>query len=161
MAYTLTIIDMQPEFEAANGKRVYNSVLREIKRAIEKRAAIIFVEYGNLSTLHTKTRRGLRFAASHYDRVFDVIKFQNDGSVPIMDCIKRNRLSHHIKVCGVNTDACVISSVRGMNKASKKKAKIQVIADACATANWGTIYDGHEYGLRQMSHLPNVRIKRK
>ena len=90
MSYSLVIIDMQPEFEAANGQRVYKNVLREIKKAIEKRAPIIFVEYGDTfnTDTYTSTRRGLLKAVAGYDRVFITTKFKNDGGNKIMETIR-------------------------------------------------------------------------
>lgn len=158
MSYSLVIIDMQPEFKAAKGKRVYNAVMCEIKQAIKKRAAIVFVEFGNYNEVpHTRTRKGLRLATSKYDRVFTTVKLQNDGGDKIMNMIVKNNLSRKIRVCGVNTDACVVSSVRGMVRASEKKVKINVIADGCATA-FGE--EAHEAYLQLMGKLSNVKIER-
>ena len=51
--YTLVIIDMQPSFYHANSSILLKNISWEIKRAIQDKSAIVFVEYKSAgSTLY-------------------------------------------------------------------------------------------------------------
>lgn len=155
MSYTLTIIDLQPFFLTGLDKAVRDNCIVQIKRAIKDRAAIIFVEYNGYGPTHQDLKDVIRKAA--YDRLYVVYKSTDNGGKEISQLIKKRHLAaSRIKVCGVNTDACVHSSVLGLRK-HLSASKIEVIADACASATY--FKNGHQNGLKKMSKLLNVKIK--
>lgn len=75
------------------------------------------------------------------------------GSREVRRTIKNNRLPmRNIKLCGVNTDCCVLATIYGLNK-KLKKSKMQVIAKAC-NSNYN-----HSHGLKRMEEI-GVSVKR-
>lgn len=147
MSYTLVVVDMQTYFSAANDKSVLQNCKNEVAKAMDKGAAIIFVEFIGCG----RTIPGLVKLTKYYDRVFIVRKDDDDGSREVRKVIKDNKLpANKIKVCGVNTDCCVLETVLGLNTLMKP-SKMKVLAYACNSE-----YD-HTYGL----HLLQKFIGRK
>ena len=153
MPYTLCVIDMQATFEAANNKRVRENCKEEIIQAIESNCPIIFVEYiGQGPTIPSLVK-----LTDDYDRVFITRKSEDNGSREVHRTIKDNKLpARRIRVCGVNTDCCVLETVCGLNR-SMKKTTIEISPKAC---NSFSNYE-HKNGLDFMCKLSNVIIKRK
>jgi nicotinamidase-related amidase len=153
MSYTLVIVDMQATFNAANSRRVRENCKQEILQAMESNASIIFVEYiGQGPTIPSLVK-----LTDDYDRVFITRKGDDNGSREVRKTIKNNRLpSRRVRVCGVNTDCCVLETVCGLNR-SMKKTTIEISPKAC---NSFSNFD-HKNGLDFMRKLSNVVIKRK
>ena len=86
--YSLLIIDMQSYFPAANNRRVISNCKREIETAMEKRAAIIFVEFNNCGP----SIKSLLSLADGYDRLHFAHKDMDDGSAEVYQAITDNRL---------------------------------------------------------------------
>lgn len=148
MSYVLLIVDMQPEFSAANGKRVLNNCKRELRKAMIENASIIFLEYDGCGTTNTD----LVDLVDGYNKVWFETKGDDDGSEEAEFVIRSHRCSKTvIKVCGVNTDCCVRYTVQGLT-ARFTRATIDVISDACASD-----YD-HMYGLTSLRKMPNVNV---
>lgn len=137
--YVLLIIDMQTKFLEYGNDSCIPGVKREIEQAIKDDANIIFVEYiDEGDTIPELTDLVKHFTPT---RVHKVVKPYNDGSKNILQLIQQLNLpSQHFKVVGVNTDCCVLQTVSGL-KGKIPKIKMEVIADACASA-----YD-HRSGL--------------
>lgn len=153
MPYTLVIVDMQASFSAANNKRVRDNCKHEIIKATDKGGAIIFVEFIGCG----RTIPGLVKLTDDYNRAFIVRKDDEDGSREVHKVIKDNKLpSRRIKVCGVNTDQCVLATVCGLNSLMKQ-TNIEVITKAC---NSYSNHD-HESGLKYMEKLPKVILNKK
>lgn len=153
MSYTLCVIDMQDFFSASKGKRVRKSCIREIKKAMDSNATILFVEYKNYGPtipLLTKLTKG-------YRRKFVVLKLHDGGGDEVVNFLTKQHLpKRNIRVCGVNTDACVEATVVGMNE-NLESSKIEVVADAC-DSNWKA---GHRNGLRRLSQThQNITLDR-
>jgi nicotinamidase-related amidase len=146
--YTLVVIDMQREFEASLQKRVQKHCIKEITEAKSRGYAIILVEYVGYG--HTLPK--LFKIVDDYHRAFISRKCRDDGSDGVSNLIKSNHLHSNLRICGVNTDACVLSTVRGLTK-KMKRAKIHVVANACGTG-WGN----HQGGLDDMKNYKNVVI---
>ena len=133
MTYTLVIIDMQAKFKAS--KKVHQRVLQEIELAKQKNAGIIILEYGGHGPTNAEL---LKAAYSNYTKVFRVAKGQDDGSREIANIIRipnnkrRALLSNNLRICGVNTDACVQRTVEALIRHYGIKT-VSVIADACWT----------------------------
>lgn len=147
--YTLVVVDMQSSFEAANSRRVRENCKREIERAMEARAAIIFVEYvGQGPTIPSLVK-----LTDDYERVFITRKNDDDGSREVRKVIQDNNLpAKRLKVCGVNTDCCVLETVSGL--CNRMKAAMEVIADACNSDFQ------HLTGLNDMAKMSGVTIRR-
>jgi hypothetical protein len=153
MSYSLVVIDMQKAFTAARRKRVLLNCEKEINKAIKNNCSIIFVEYFNCG----KTIKKLTDLTKNYKKTYTVTKNNDDGSPEISCLFKSNRLpAKNIKVCGVNTDACVLDTVCGLSHSNRfSKSIIDVIANACDTSY------NHEQGLQQISRFAykNVRVR--
>lgn len=149
MSYVLLIVDMQPQFPAASGKTIIKNCKREIRKAMQEKASIIFLEYMGCGT----TNDSLLSLTDGYEQVWTQEKSSDDGSDVASSLIWKYSLSRtHIKVCGVNTDCCVKETVRGLISVFPK-AEIDVIGDAC-NSDWD-----HGYGLSSMKKMPNVNVK--
>jgi nicotinamidase-related amidase len=148
--YTLVVVDMQSSFEAANSKRVRENVKREIQRAMDNKAAIVFVEYvGQGPTIPSLVK-----PTDDYDRVFIVRKNDDDGSKEVSKVIRDNNLpGKRVKVCGVNTDCCVLETVNGLCS-RLRSASFEVVGDACNSDF------NHLTGLNDMANMSNVSIRR-
>jgi nicotinamidase-related amidase len=148
--YTLVVIDMQSVFRASANKDTLAHCKREIKQAMSKRAAIMYVEYGG----YPKTLPQLTKLTEKYSRKFFVTKNSNGGGAEVKASILKHGLPKtRIKVCGVNTDFCVLETVAGLTE-KLKSAKIQVLSKACnSTSN-------HTYGLERLKKLKRVRVKK-
>lgn len=148
--YTLVIIDMQPVFPASKNKATVSYCKGEIKKAMSKGAAIMFVEYngypGTLAALTSLTKK--------YKRTFIVTKSNDGGGKEVKDILLKNHLPKtRIKVVGVNTDFCVLETVRGLTNLLKL-ARIQVLAKGC-NSNFN-----HNVGLEKLKKINRVRIIR-
>src|SRR5574339_388350 len=144
--YTLVVVDMQSSFEAANSRRVRENCKREIKRAMDNGAAIIFVEYvGQGPTIPSLVK-----PTDDYPRTFITRKDDDDGSREVAKVIRDNNLpGKRIKVCGVNTDCCVLETVSGLVN-RLRSANFEVMADAC-----NSDYN-HLTGLNDMANMSGV-----
>lgn len=151
MSYTLVVVDMQATFEAANNARVRNKVKQELSKAMERGAAIIFVEYiGQGPTIPSLVKM-----TDDYNRVYITRKDDDDGSREVKKVIKDNRLpSRDVRVCGVNTDCCVMETVFGISE-KIKSVKIKVIAEAC-----NSDYN-HKGGLQEMKRVSRIVYPKK
>lgn len=144
--YTLVVVDMQPGFKSANRKRVRENCVREVRKAYEDGAFVIFLELVGYQTTHFD----LLSAAEGHFIILD--KFTDDGSKEVEREVRRKKRPTTFKVCGINTDCCVEATVRGLT-ARFPMSTIQVIADACDSDHQ------HLTGLNRMKQLgSNVKI---
>jgi len=134
----LCVIDMQIVFTASQHKKTLLSASRQIRHAMQNGWAIVFVEFYG----HGKTDYRLVCLTEKYARTSFVTKHNDDGSAEIMaHCHVNNLPNDYFRVCGVNTAACVRSTVRGL----QKKATVEVYGPACNDGN-------HGYGQFQVEH---------
>jgi len=151
MSYSLIIIDIQPEFKSAITKVVKTTCQEEIQKAMNKRASVLFVEYYKCG----RTLRSLTQMTQNYDKKYFIVKDDDDGSCEINTVIKHNRFPcKQIRVCGVNTDACVEQTVLSL-ASTNPNSKIEVVATGCFSED-GTV--GHKSGLRCMAKRRNIKI---
>lgn len=147
--YTLVVVDMQPGFDSAHGKRVRENTLREVKKAREVGADIIFLEFEG----YESTWDDLLNEAPH-DR-YIATKREDDGSEQVARLVNTNKLFNNVfRVCGINTDCCVESTVRGLT-ARLPMSRIEVMGDAC-DSDWH-----HLDGLNRMRQLFGVTVINK
>lgn len=151
MSYTLVVIDMQPEFLAAGFPDSLSNVKREVKKAIDSKAHILFVEYN----LAGPTNPDIVRIAKDYNNAFFVIKEDDDGSTEVKRAIWKHKApSNTIKICGVNTECCVRSTVVGLCH-KMPSATIEVLEHAC-----NSDFD-HWSGIEDIKKESNAVIKRK
>lgn len=144
--YTLVVVDMQPMFDAANGKRVREECLKAILKAIEINAPIIFLEFNDYDHTHGELTKPCM--GNHYV----MTKYTDDGSPEVYDTVLKYKLPRNFRVCGVNTDCCVHATVNGLS-ARFPNTSIEVIAAAC-DSDWN-----HMAGINKMSEIgDNVTV---
>lgn len=105
----LCVIDMQPEFPAANNTKLMNTVIAEIRKSILLSEIIVIVEYSGFG----KSHQSILDLVEKYQHTKYVQKDQNDASVEIEKVVP---IGNKIKICGVNKWHCVY--VTGMGLAS-------------------------------------------
>ena len=145
MSYSLIIIDMQEYFDAACDYRTQMACRKAIRKAMKDDAAILLVEYRGCG----KTAATLAGLLDGYKNAHVVKKSNDDGGKEVVRKLRREKLPRGtIRVCGVNTDACVEDTVRGiMRNMRKRTPEIQVLANAC-NSNYS-----HREGIRNLRDM--------
>jgi len=113
----LTIIDLQSDYLELIDHQFCQDMMEYIYKVLrtQKYDLIINVSYGDI--LGKSTDRELNKILSNTKNVFYVSKEQNDGSVEILDAIEAKGYTienSQVEIVGVNSDACVIDTVRGL-----------------------------------------------
>jgi nicotinamidase-related amidase len=122
MNTTLAIIDVQPRFEAA--AHIVPRVVHQIDLARRRQDGVIVVELNGRS--HDEIYKALH----GYNRHTITKKKIDDGSDNIIWAARsRNYSLNRIRLCGVNTCACVKSTIYGLNK-SNVFGRIEAAYDA-------------------------------
>lgn len=130
MSYVLLVIDMQTAFRAAKNKKTQKNCILEIKKAMDKEYPIVFLEYEECGKT-LPTLLGV-LTSSQYNKFYIVKKSSNDGSSKLLNFFKKKGLPRtDMRVCGVNTDCCVLETVEGLDAKLSKQFKIQVVEKAC------------------------------
>jgi len=149
--YTLVIIDMQPEFAAAECVDTQDAIVCEIMRARSRCQKVLIVNY-NDGGQHVES---IQEALIGYEKLtYQVDKYDDDGSRQIMDMVDMFDLARRFRICGVNYDACVQATVAGyeskwMNEGSGTRGMINnpfnvppsditIVEDACNAPDDGT-----------------------
>lgn len=137
--YTLVVIDMQPLFTADS--TTINNVTREVKLARQRQNNIIFLWIPYFSAfqadLFAGTYPAILKAVQGYDpnNWKETTKLIQDGSREVLQtCAKKHFQSKRFRLCGVNTDMCVLDTVKGLLATPTVEA-IEVVKDACRTTN--------------------------
>lgn len=155
MPTTRIVIDMQPTFSAANLPDVVAGVAHEITAGRAAGDHILFLEYKGMGPTH----RGLLDLVKGYSRSYRVVKAEDDGSSKIVWAIDRYDLPcDHFRLCGVNTDCCVQSTIYGLlhDRAHVfPNLRIELVKAACGTAR--TLY-GHRYDWRKHPRHRNLKL---
>lgn len=151
----LLVIDMQPRFHATEA--IINEVIVEVKRAVARNEWIIFLTVGQGRTAYRITQhvRGYRHKRA-------LTKYNNDGAGELFGALIRR--SRHlnannigriqsIKVCGVNTGACVYSTVKSL---SYLDVEIKVLSHAVAQCR-----DGYSFAYNKSVHFNSLRAMRR
>lgn len=147
---TLCIVDMQEAFGAALNAITIRACLKEIKLAINRKAPIVFLEWDGCGP----TLKDLLDAVKNYELGQRTIKYADDGSAATINLLRNMQLdpdSLDYRICGVNTDYCVASTVKGLRK-RLKKSRIEVAWPACNT-EWSKAH-----ALRRLHGVSGVRI---
>jgi nicotinamidase-related amidase len=148
MSYTLVVVDVQTDFDAANGRHLIANVKREIRQAMKDNAAIIILEYSGCG----QTQESILNLVDGYHRCWTDTKDKDDGSLEVAVFVRKHNLPKQIiKVCGVNTDCCVRRTVEGLTTRFLKST-INIVADAC-DSSWD-----HISGLSMLGRMPRVNV---
>lgn len=135
MSKVLVIVDMQYLFYTARKDKVIRECQRLIKHFKANNLPIIILEYIGCDD----TLKELKRLYKDYPLAKTLIKRCDDGSNQIHKHFKTNGLNLNkrdeieIVICGVNIDACVISTTWGL---VKKGYNVRVIKSACNTVNY-------------------------
>lgn len=128
---TLVVVDMQPHFDAARNPNVVASVTREIIKTILSDGSVIFLEYEGCGP----TIPALFDLTKGYRKRSRIQKPDDDGSKEVKSCLKRREFDdNYIRVCGVNAECCVYSTIEGLLK-RLPTSKVEVVKDACGWYN--------------------------
>lgn len=148
MPYTLVVIDMQDYFTGSKTAKVRKGCARAIRQAMNDKAAILYVEYqGYGSTISMLTN-----LSKNYKRVSTVKKASNGGEQEVRRLLLRKKFPKtHLKICGVNTDYCVLETVQGITGVLPK-TKLHVIESACNSNG------NHKDGIRRLKAIEQVRV---
>ncbi|HEY9785651.1 MAG TPA: hypothetical protein V6D17_09640 [Candidatus Obscuribacterales bacterium] len=126
----LVIIDMQPdEFPASSDEKTIAGVMREITNAKANLWGIVIVEFDPHETGKTDPR--LMRLIEGYANLAVVAKSEDDGSAEIFEAIIEHGFwPENLRICGCNSDACVLRTVEGYAK-RVPSSHIQVVKSAC------------------------------
>lgn len=114
---------MQPYFAAATCKRTIKSVIHEIELAKRRKAWIILIEFLGCG----KSNKGIINKLKGYRKVYRYTKDIPDGSRGIVKAAKAKKFNlDTIKVCGVNTTACVSDTINGLTE-RQPNCKIKLV----------------------------------
>lgn len=143
MQPTLVIIDMQDAFDAACDPDVIIGVTLEILRAKERRTGILIVEYADCGDTH----HGFFDLLKGYPYRARCRKREDDGSIEVIRALRRREFNmSHLRVCGVNGDACVVETVSGLLD-RLPRTRIDVVKKAVgwseAIPEWRTYWPKH------------------
>lgn len=131
MSWTLVIIDMQDGFHSAKNPYTIKNIQKEIRKAIKHKVGIIVVEYEGFG----RTLWKLRSLLDTYEDVVYVSKYTDDGGREVYDEIISNRFNRRkLKICGVNSDACVCETALTLAN-DLPYTKVEVVEDACNSSN--------------------------
>jgi nicotinamidase-related amidase len=154
MSYLLLVVDMQASFYTANGERIQKNCIREINKAIKDKAHIVFVEYEHHGPTLSRLTEVVQQA--HYRKVHCILKAGDDGSYEIREYLLARHLPRlSFRVCGVNTNWCVLSTVAGLREIIPN-SQIKIVADACACHSTKS----HTTGLSCLKKMDNTRVLR-
>lgn len=149
----LLVIDMQPGFKTS--LQVMKQVTKEVAKAAGAGEDIIFLEY--LETWPKgksfgRTHQEIRDAAKGAN-VRRCTKKHDDGSKSVLRHLKNVM---HLKVCGVNGDACVIATVEGI-LGKRHDLRVDMLAHAIG---WNTCCAKSKFKNGEWDKLPVNIVKR-
>jgi nicotinamidase-related amidase len=156
----LIVVDMQDDFLQGvyQRDRVTHWVTQEIEWVRSAGGAVIVLEFDTHGSTTLPILACLRDTTHHFG-----LKLQDDGSEEVAHLVAVNH--YHptsFRVVGVNTDACVYATVKGLRNRFLT-TPITVAANGCSSANrsnWllkGRKYR-HRVGLEIIEGVPNVEI---
>lgn len=128
MSIALCIVDVQESFRAAGN--VVQSVVHQVKLARRRKAPIIILEYDG----HEASYEKIYDALKGYDKWTVVQKYEDDGSMEVMQAMDRNPelRSDSIRICGVNACYCVKETAVGLHESGLfKKIELADAAISC------------------------------
>ena len=139
--YTLVVVDMQP-FYTTDAATIKN-VAREVSLARERNNHIIFLTVPYLSPLQEAPFKPtypeiLAEVEGYPSDLWQTAEkiFQDGSRIVFNTCAWKHFPINHLRVCGVNTDLCVLDTVKGLLKANDPALEtIEVVKNACNSNN--------------------------
>lgn len=149
--YALCIIDLQECFSGATFSKLISSVTREINLAKKLSCPILVLEYYDFG----KTESWVKEAIGTYPAKYRTKKGDNGSRVILRSVCGVDGY----RICGINTDACVIKTVCGLIRKGKR---VEVVKDGC-WSGWDRVEKNHPAnhanGIRQIRNL-GVKVLR-
>ena len=140
----LVIIDMQSEFNSAHDAKTKRSIINQIKKAKSDNIPIVNVSYTGCGDTIGAIKKHL----DNYHLVGHTKKNMDNGSRGVQYVIKKFEQTlgekiEHLIITGVNTEACVLDTCRGL----VKKFKLTVIKSGCNSSYY------HEFGIERLKGI--------
>lgn len=135
--HVLLIVDMQPVWANSNNRDLQERIEMLIRWSMYHGCPIIFLEYRYSKNDPTErnTQECLLKLVRDYDLYSIVPKQQSRGSDEvILRCIEAGYPTSNFIVAGVDADACVLNTVKGL-ASMRPKATIKVVRNACLASN--------------------------
>jgi nicotinamidase-related amidase len=149
----LCVIDMQPYYEVSQVEWLIDNVLCEIKKAKRQHLPILLVKTIGAGEIDDRIFEEVE----SYSDSYVVTKKTCDGHQEIIKVLKRNKLGlERLRVCGVETDACVADTVTGLAE-SLPGLSIEVVKKACNHYNTRRCPKTARQAIAWASALPNVK----
>jgi nicotinamidase-related amidase len=149
-AEALIVVDVQPNFPAA--ETVIAAVQTQVRKAMREGLHIVFLEYEG--DWYSPTFSEITDLAEKYEYKQVVYKTWDDGSEEVADALWGEwglRAGTPLRVCGVNTGACVADTAQGL---AKKGFDVTVIQKACGDG------DGyHDSQIELWHENPHLNVK--
>ena len=148
----LVIIDVQPGlFPAARHEPLLSAIAIEITCAQQRQDPIIFLEYFWKEYRLEKIQSDVRLLKLAGPSAIRLYKYTQDGAKVLKSfCLKQFGYLPSLRIVGVNTDQCVLSTVTTWSKISPKPVTVN------STGCWSR-YD-HQFGLMNLRSLPKVTV---
>jgi hypothetical protein len=125
---------MQANFDAANNPKLIANVQREVRSAMARNKAIIFLEYEGLEydlTPLAKTHEELTKIVAGYKNTYTIGKSENDGSREVRKATCALEIyPTTLTLVGVNKGACVAETATGL-AFIYSDVPINIIEEAC------------------------------
>jgi nicotinamidase-related amidase len=148
MTATRVVIDVQPNFDAANKANLIVGVTVELMEAMRERAPILFVEFHRCPATH----KSLTDLMRGYDKFRRVIKMDDDGGHEVKAALEAAKWpAKHLRVCGVNIDCCVRATVRTLLQ-ELPDTRIELVKNAC---EWNSRF---KYDWRTYTRHKNLKL---
>lgn len=145
--YVLVVVDMQLGFCASLNEATIDAVAGEIEKAKSAKLPIVILEYAK----YPKTHERLLQMVDGYDKLAIETKPENDGSTELLEaCIGNEYFQNVYRICGVNTLACVQSTVLGIAD-RLEDSRVEVVKNACNDETGANVW--HKFAKR-----PNVQL---
>jgi len=129
MPSVLVVIDMQPGYPASQDAVTQWFVKQEILRQSERNLPVLLVEFDAHEM--GETFESIRCLVESYEHGHIIDKRSSNGSAEILSACRRLQLpSEAFRICGVNSDACVLETVQGLLSAHST-CLITLPQDAC------------------------------
>lgn len=137
--YTLVVVDMQRNWEAANDPTTIQNVEREVRAARQRGCAVLLIRIPYWSPMDEQglpdTHRSIRELLTGYDKAGsgDKLMWQDGASNVENLCHHYKFRTDNLRVVGVNTAGCVWALVKGLTE-RLPETRITVVKDACNSA---------------------------
>lgn len=110
--YVLVVVDCQPGFKAARDQWLREAVLAEVRQACDVGAPVAVLEMSPGANLDTWPELLMPLRQHPHMKVS---KYRPDGSAAVEAACRAGKFpTSRFRICGVNTEACVAFTARGL-----------------------------------------------